>query len=149
MKLIRTHKILLAVIGVVALRSAAAQMSQYTPKNTETPAQKAAKVNIQEVPSLELYRNHEAIIRWTSDNPGGSDEHWGLVTYGTDPQHLDTTVKSHIRLNRNHSYTVFRVRVPDVKPKTTYYYTISSMNGDGSKDNVTSGLYHFTTPAGE
>jgi hypothetical protein len=36
-------------------------------------------------------------------------EHFAFVKYGTDPHHLDLTAKGHIRLNRNHPYTVFRV----------------------------------------
>jgi hypothetical protein len=61
------------------------------------------------------------IIRWTSDNPGGSPEHFGVVRYGTDPKNLSQTTKSHIRLNPTHSYTVFRVRMEELRPKTTYY----------------------------
>lgn len=108
---------------------------------------KAAEVQITKGPSLELYRNNEAIIRWTSDNPGGSEEHWAVIHYGPNPSHLTETAKGHIRLNPQHSYTVFRVRVPDVKPGTTYYYTVSSMSADGKPDNVKSGVYRFTTPA--
>jgi hypothetical protein len=93
-----------------------AVLSPYAAKDIPPPAQKAARVQITEGPALELFRNNEAIIRWTSDNPGGSDEHFGLVRYGTDPNHLDQTAKSHIRLNRNHSSTIFRVRVEGLKP---------------------------------
>src|ERR1700730_2027648 len=60
---------------------------------------------------------------------------------------LNQMAKSHIRLNRNHSYTVFRVRMEDLKPGTTYYYTVDSMGGDGTRDGVESTVYHFTTPA--
>lgn len=125
-----------------------AQTSSYPPKEIEPPAKKAAKVQITEGPSLELYRNDEAIIRWTSDNPGGSDEHWGVVRYGTNPDQLNQTAKGHIRLNRQHSYTVFRVRLPDIKPGTTYYYSVASTSADGTPDNVKSAVYHFTAPAG-
>jgi hypothetical protein len=54
--------------------------------------------------------------------------------------------KSHIRLNQNHSYTIFRVRVDGLKPQTTYYYTVDSMQGTGESDGVKSKLTHFTTP---
>jgi hypothetical protein len=46
------------------------------------PAKKAARVQIIQGPALELARNNWAIIRWTSNNPGGTDEHWGVVHYG-------------------------------------------------------------------
>ena len=65
----------------------------------------------------------------------------------TDCNQLNQTAESHIRLNRNHSYTVFRVRVDGLKPGITYYYTVDSMGGDGTRDGVESTVYQFTTPA--
>jgi Purple acid Phosphatase, N-terminal domain len=100
-----------------------------------------------EGPTLESFRNNEAIITWTSNNPGGADEHFGVVSYGTDRNQLNQMAKSPIRLNRNHPYTVFRVRVEGLKPGITYYYTVDSMGGDGTRDGVESTVYHFTTPA--
>ena len=69
------------------------------------------------------------------------------MSYGTDRNQLNQTAKSHIRLNRNHSYTVFRVRVDGLKPGITYYYTVDSMGGDGTRDGVERAVYHFTAPA--
>ncbi len=125
---------------------AAAQMSPYTPKSIPPPAKRVARVQITEGPAIEIFRNNEAIIRWTSNNPGGADEHFGIVNYGTDPHQLNQVAKSHIRLNQGHSYTVFRVRLAGIKDGTTYYYTVGSMGGDGTKDNVKVDVYHFTTP---
>jgi hypothetical protein len=48
---------------------------------------------------LESAQDTWAIISWTSNNPGGSDEHFGVVHYGTDAKDLSQTAKSHIRLN--------------------------------------------------
>jgi phosphodiesterase/alkaline phosphatase D-like protein len=110
------------------------------------PAKRAAHVEITEGPALELVRDNWAIVRWTSNNPGGTDEHFGVVHYGTDPQHLNQLAKSHIRLNQNHSYTVFRVRVEGLKPKTTYYYTVDSAEATGQSDGVKSPVAHFSTP---
>jgi phosphodiesterase/alkaline phosphatase D-like protein len=140
----------LFVLGAGLLLSwpAAAQVPQYTAKDIPPPARKAARVQITEGPALESFRNNEAIIRWTSDNPGGTDEHWGMVKYGTDPHNLNLTAKGHIRLNRNHPYTVFRVRVSSLQPGTTYYYTVDSMGADGTDDGVKSGVYRLTTPRG-
>jgi hypothetical protein len=86
------------------------------------------------------------IIRWTTNNPGGSDDHFAVIHYGTDPKNLNQTAKSHIRLNRSHSYTVFRVRLGPVRPKTTYYYKVTSMGSDGKSDGEESAINHFTTP---
>jgi Purple acid Phosphatase, N-terminal domain len=79
--------------------------------------------------------------------PRGDDEHYGIVHYVTDPQELSQTAKGHIRLNRNHPETIFRVRMQDLKPQTTYYYTVTSMGSGGASDGVESAVNHFTTPA--
>src|ERR1700730_14410587 len=34
-----------------------------------------------------------------------------------------------------------------LKPGITYYYTVDSMGGDGTRDGVESTVYQFTTPA--
>jgi hypothetical protein len=111
------------------------------------PAKKASRVQITQGPELELANGYLTIIRWTTSNPGGSDEHFGVVQYGTDPKNLNETAKSHIRLNRGHSYTVFRVRLNTLKPKTTYYYRVTSIESNGKSDGEQSPVNQFTTPA--
>jgi len=108
-------------------------------------SRKAAHIRITQGPELEVTKYDMAIITWTSNNPGGSPEHYGVVHYGMDPKNLSATAKSHIRLNPGHSYTVFRVRIDDLKPGTTYYYTVDSMEPDGATDGVKSPIKHFTT----
>ena len=111
----------------------------------ESPTtEKAAKVRITQGPEIER-NDYVVIIRWTSDNPGGSPEHYGVVHYGTNPKQLSQTAKSPIRLNPGHSYTVFRVRMDGLKPRTTYYYTVDSMEANGKGDGVKSTVKHFTT----
>jgi phosphodiesterase/alkaline phosphatase D-like protein len=146
MKRFYGNAVILVLAAGLTFSPTAAQTSPYTAKDIPPPAAKAARVQITEGPDLELFRSNEAIIRWTSTNPGGTDEHFGLVKYGTDPNHLDRTAKGHIRLNRGHSYTVFRVRLPGLKPGTMYYYTVASIDADGTPDPVKSGIYHFTAP---
>ena len=148
MKHVHTRAMLLIVAVGLTSQPSLAQTPRYTAPREEPPAPKVRQVQIIQGPELELFRNNEAIIRWTSDNPGGTDEHWGVVRYGTDPNHLDQTAKGHIRLNRGHSTTIFRVRLENMKPGTTYYYSVGSMNGDGTEDPVKSGVYHFTAPSG-
>lgn len=139
------NKLLLVLAAALTLSwSTAAQVPQYTAKDIPPPTKRAARVHITEGPSLELFRNNEAIIRWTSNNPGGTDEHFGFVKYGIDPHNLNLTAKSHIRLNQSHPYTVFRVRLEDIKPGATYYYTVDSMEATGELDGVKSNVYHFT-----
>lgn len=148
MNVIRSYRTLFPIISLLLLRGAIAQTWLYNPKEIEPPAKKAARVQITEGPSLELYRNNEAIIRWTSNNPGGTDEHWGVVKYGSDPDNLNQTAKGHIRLNREHPYTVFRVRLPGLQPGATYYYKVDSMGADGTDDGVKDTVHRLTTPRG-
>ena len=142
----RMHRLAMAVVanGALFTTSTSAQ-DGYQPKILP-PAKPAAHVLITEGPALESVRDNTAIIRWTSNNPGGSDEHFGVVHYGTDPDHLNQMAKSHIRLNQNHSYTVFRVLVDGLRPQTTYYYRVDSMQGTGKSDGVNSNVQHFTNP---
>jgi hypothetical protein len=141
-------KLAIAAAAAILLFSnpIAAQVSPYSPKELPPPAATASRVRITQGPELESAKKNSAIIRWTSNNPGGSDEHFGVVHYGTNPRELSQTAKSHIRLNRNHSYTVFRVRVLDLTPRKTYYYTVDSMQANGKSDGVKSPVEHFATP---
>ena len=110
------------------------------------PAKRAERVEITKGPALELAMDHLTIIRWTTNNPGGTDVHYGIVHYGTDPKDLSQTAKSPIRINRGHPETVFRVRMPGLKPQTTYYYKVTSTESTGKSDGVESPVNQFTTP---
>jgi Purple acid Phosphatase, N-terminal domain len=132
------NKILLTLPLMVLSGSLPAQESPTTPK--------AAHVKITQGPQIELAREYLTIIRWTVNNPGGSPVHYGVVRFGSDPKDLRETASNPIRLNPSHSSTVFRVRLADLKPRTTYYYTVSSMEANGRNDGVTSAVSNFTTP---
>jgi hypothetical protein len=139
----------LAVTGASATllysASITGQTKPYSTTEVLPPAKRAPHVQITQGPELESANSNSAIIEWTSNNPGGTDEHFGVVTYGTDPRNLNDEAKSHIRLNQNHPSTVFRVRVEGLQPQTTYYYIVDSMEADGRKDGVKSPVKHFTT----
>jgi phosphodiesterase/alkaline phosphatase D-like protein len=111
------------------------------------PAKKAERVEITKGPELESAADHLTIIRWTTNNPGGADVHYGIVHYGTDPKNLRQTAKNPIRLNQGHAHTTFRVRIDDLEPRTTYYYRVSSEGSGGDSDGVKSTVNKFTTPA--
>jgi len=110
-----------------------------------SPSKQTSRVHITKGPALESAHDDWAIITWTSNNPGGTDEHFGVVHYGADPKNLSESAKSHIRLNRAHSYTVFRVRIDGLTPKTTYYYTVDSVNARSASDGVASPVKTFMT----
>src|SRR5713101_4668945 len=131
-------KMLLTVsIMVVFIGNLLAQLSPPTPK--------AARVRITQGPELEMAKEYLTIIRWTTNNPGGLPDHFGIVRYGTDPNNLSQTAKSPIRLNPSHASTIFRVRVQGLKPATTYYYTVDSEDSNGVSDGVKSSTESFTT----
>jgi phosphodiesterase/alkaline phosphatase D-like protein len=109
-------------------------------------AKRAERVQITKGPELESAATHLTIIRWTTNNPGGSDVHYGIVHYGTDPQDLSQTAKNPIRLNQGHEHTTFRVRIEGLKPQTTYYYRVSSEESNGQSDAVKSAVGKFSTP---
>lgn len=135
----------LLLMLVVAAAAGSLLLSSPTSAQFVPSAKKTAHVRIIKGPELELAREDLTIIRWTSNNPGGSPEHFAVVHYGTDPKNLNQMAKSHIRLNQGHSYTVFRVRVEGLQSRTTYYYKVDSMDARGTSDGVNSPLKTFTT----
>ena len=136
-KLLLRLAITAAASGPLSSNSMVAQLSLTTPK--------AASVRITQGPEIELAKDFLTIIRWTTNNPGGSPEHYGIVHYGTDPKNLSQTAKNPITLNPNHPATLFRVRVEGLKPGMTYYYTVESEESNGKSDRVKSTVKQFTT----
>jgi hypothetical protein len=63
-----------ALASLVFSSSGVAQVNAYFAK-VEPPATKAPRVQIAQGPELESADENSAIIRWTSNNPGGSDGH--------------------------------------------------------------------------
>lgn len=130
-----------AAIVFLVLRAGAAT-AQILP-----PTERARRVDILREPEAELLRDDLAILRWTTTNPGGSDDHFAVARCGTESGRLDRVARSHVRLNRGHPETVFRVRIDGLAPRTTYYCQVSSVGSDGSSDGAESGIVRFTTPA--
>jgi phosphodiesterase/alkaline phosphatase D-like protein len=126
----------------------AAQVGTYSPKGILPPAKTAAHVRITHGPELELANAYDksAIIRWTTNNPGGTDQHYGVVHYGPNPEELTQTAKSPNRMNRNHSDMTFRVRVEGLKPKSTYFYIVECTQGTGKSEGVKSPVKSFSMP---
>jgi phosphodiesterase/alkaline phosphatase D-like protein len=139
---VRMNRLLL-ILAVAVTGSSV--LSLPTAAQIPPPAKRVTHVKVTKGPELESAKNDLAIIQWTSTNPGGSDEHFGVVHYGTDAKNLSETAKSHIRLNRTHSYTVFRVRVEGLRPKTTYYYKVDSVDARGASDGVISPINTLMT----
>jgi Purple acid Phosphatase, N-terminal domain len=130
-------KVLLTLSILVLSGSLLAQESPITPR--------AERVQISEGPEVPLVGGYLTVIRWTVNNPGGLPVHYGVVHYGTDPKKLNQTTKNPIRLNPYHSSSVFRVNLYSLPPKTTYYYTVESMDSRDRSDGVKSPTKTFTT----
>lgn len=137
--------ILAAAGSLLFSNSIVAQNSPYSPQILP-PEPRAKSVQITQGPALEIARDKFAIITWTTNNPGGTDVHFGIVHYGTNPNDLSQTAKNPIHLNRYHPDTVFRVRVMGLAPKTTYYYAVESAEATGTNDGIKSDVKHFSTP---
>src|SRR5258707_2229510 len=131
------NKVLLTLSILVLSGSLLAKESPITPR--------VERVQISEGPEVPLVGGYLTVIRWTVNNPGGLPVHYGVVHYGTDPKKLTQTAKNPIRLNPYHSSTVFRVNLYNLAPKTTFYYTVKSMDSRGKSDGVTSPIKTSTT----
>src|ERR1700756_3310064 len=131
------NKVLLTLSIMVLSGILLAQESPITPR--------AARVQISEGPEVPLVGGYLTVIRWTVNNPGGLPVHYAVVHYGKDPKNLSETAKNSIRLNPDHSSTVFRVNLYDLPPKTTFYYKVESIDSSGKSDGVSSPIKTFTT----
>ncbi len=106
---------------------------------------KAARMQIIEGPVLESTTHNSAIIRWKTNTGRSVIEH-SVVHYGTHPKELSSKAESINRWNRNLPYMIHRVQVMKLAPRTTYYYTVESVRGDGTSLGGRSGaINQFTT----
>jgi hypothetical protein len=108
-------------------------------------SKKVARMQIIEGPVLESATDNSAIIRWKTNIGNSLIEH-SVVHYGTDPKDLSSKAESLNRWNRNLPYMIHRVYVMKLTPRTTYYYRVESVRGDGmplgGKSNA---INQFTT----
>src|ERR1700751_3626999 len=130
-------KILLTMLIMTLCGTLLAQESPTTPR--------AERVQISQGPDVPLVGGYLTVIRWTVNNPGGLPVHYAVVRYGKNPKNLSETAKNSIRLNPYHSSTMFRVNLYDLPPKTTFYYTVESVDSSGKNDGVISPIKTFTT----
>jgi hypothetical protein len=102
---------------------------------------------VNSTPMIESTTDTLAFIRWTTQNPGGTNLHYAVVHYGKDPNHLELTAESPTRINPAQSEMVFRVRMDDLEPNTKYYYKVCSRQANGVSDPAASTVNQFTTRA--
>jgi len=92
---VRTRASMNRLLPRLAIATAVASLIPSLPSAAQVlpPVKKAERVRITKAPEVELTTDHLTIIRWSTNNPGGSDVHYGIVHYGTDPQDLSQTAK--------------------------------------------------------
>jgi hypothetical protein len=132
--------LLVMAVGVSLLIFSVETASQERPVS-----KKAARVQIIKGPAVESATENSAIIRWTT-NTGGSLIERSIVHYGTDPKNLSRKAESPNRWNQNLPFMIHRVFVPNLTPRTTYYYAVESVRGDNTPVGATSNtIKQFTT----
>lgn len=107
------------------------------------PTHKAARLTAG--PELESATDTSAIVRWTTNNPGGTALHYGVVLYGTDAKNLTQVAQSPNRRNPSQPDMIFRVRIMRLDSNTTYYYKVESIGAGGASDGVSSPVRTFKT----
>lgn len=103
---------------------------------------KAQSEKIIDGPRIEQVTNDAATIAW-STNTGGSS----VIKYGTDPGHLTKMAESPYADNdkSNPKYQTHRVHIHNLKPNTTYYYEVTSGQGEGTGTSAQSKVEQFHT----
>ena len=112
-------------------------------KKPEKPAAQhkhAAAERIVKGPAVEGVGDTTAVIAWTT-NTGGSS----IVHYGTDKGSLNQTAESPYADNDKTAAQNHRVHLKGLKPGTTYYFRVSSGQGEGTGTEAGSGEGTFTT----
>ena len=102
--------------------------------------EKAPKERITNGPVIEGVGNNWAVIAWTTDTGGSS-----VVRYGTDAKHLDQMGEAPYADNEKTSAQNHRVHLKNLKPGTTYYFTVVSGQGEGTGTQAASSVEQFTT----
>ena len=139
------NRFVLALL-IMVVAAALVIFSVRSPSDQRPVMEKADLIQIIRGPELESATDNSAIISWTTKAGGSLIEH-AVVHYGTDPKNLSRKSESLNRRSQNLSYMIHRVYVTDLRPNTTYYYTVESVRGDGAAlGEKSSAVNQFTTP---
>lgn len=102
--------------------------------------EKSPKERITNGPVIEGVGENWAVIAWTTDTGGST-----VVRYGTDPNHLKEMAEAPYADNEKTSAQNHRVHLKNLKPGTTYYFTVVSGQGEGTGTQAASSVEQFTT----
>ncbi len=107
---------------------------------TGEQAEKAEPLKIINGPRVEGVGPNWAVVAWTT-NTGSSS----IVRYGTDRNQLSQTAQSPYADTENATHETHRVRLQNLKPKSTYYFVADSGQGEGTGGEVKSPVGVFKT----
>ena len=91
-------------------------------------------------PKIEQVSNDSATIAWQT-NTGGSS----IIRYGNDPNRLNETAQSPYVDQEGAKFQVHRVQLRNLKPNTTYYYSVVSGQGEDTGTTAQSRVEQFRT----
>jgi hypothetical protein len=131
---------LLATAAVLPVGSGPAAADDPSPVNLRKDP-----VRITEGPEVERTTDTWAVIRWTATKVGGTSLRYGVVHYGSDPHALSQTAKSPSRWNPTLPSMIFRVQMNHLKPETTYYFRVESVDAFDVAEGSESPVNQFTT----
>jgi Purple acid Phosphatase, N-terminal domain len=119
------------LLFVIAVSVSILIFSVQTASQQRPAGKQSARMRIIEGPAIESATDKSAIIRWTTNTGSSLIEH-SVVHFGTDPKNLNRRAESPNRWNQTLPYMIHRVSVMKLTPRTTYYYTVESVRGDGT-----------------
>ena len=136
---------LILPLAATCLVAAAVYFAASRPSAPPAIASFAGPERIVEGPELESATDTTAFIRWTATSVRGTRERYGIVHYGTAPDQLTLSARSPTRWNGAFPTMVFRVYLHELRPATTYYYTVESRQAVGEPDQLDSPVGQFVT----
>jgi phosphodiesterase/alkaline phosphatase D-like protein len=94
----------------------------------------AQQLQITKGPVVESTTNNSATIAWSTNTSAST-----VLNYGTDPNNLTQTVQA------PWGGLTHRVTIQNLQPGTTYYYQVTSAQGQGTGTGAISSVQSFTT----
>lgn len=101
-----------------------------------------AQVKIVNGPNVEQATDSSAVVAWTTDAQSSA-----VVHYGTDANKLDQTAQESWGGAANTGGSTHRVTLKNLKPQTTYYFSVESGQAKDTGTNAKSEVKSFATIA--
>jgi phosphodiesterase/alkaline phosphatase D-like protein len=100
-------------------------------------AQTNQNLQITNGPTVEHTDSNSAVVAWSTNTNGST-----VLKYGTDPNNLNQTAET------PWGGVTHRVTIHNLQPNTTYYFQVSSAQGQGTGTAATSSIAQFKTANG-